>query len=802
MIDIDSTILVKPDAQGKFPTPLDGALFMASLGIPQTPLRAGTKVAFLPEFQKLATTDPAQIRAWANSHPNCNFGSVGREGEFFTFEADSTDVRKRFEATGQKFTAKLIVASRPDNSRGHRWYRHAPGVKNVSQTYTKRQDFSVRAGNQYCVSPGSIHPDTGEQYRLLATDAPEVPTTAEIAFWESERAEKSESGKQEVPRNERGKVPHGAIHGFLLHHAGVFRNKGLTQDEIETVLLRMTHEQCEEPIDDDKVRQMARSICIYEAGEDKSLALNQRAASAVPAEWPDLKPCAGELKPVQSFNPEWLPDVVRPFVADISERMAVAVDFSAICALTCLAGAVNHRAFVYPLAMDKDFAEPLCISGAVIADSGKKKTPTWKILMKPLTEWEFDQNSQYQQRMAEYGKELDKFQRLKKDIDDYNREEKKAAKKEKRDPEFKPYDLPAAPKEPEKPRRLVMNDSTPEQVHEVAKTNPQGLFYYRDELSGWAAELDMIGREGSRSMFLQGMTGDHDHTVDRIGREGGHAKITLSVFGSFQPHLFVNFISEARNVADGTVPRFQFLTWPDDTKMSILDRPVNSVAKAQYRQVIRRLADMPDKSVEIHFGKEAQELFYKFQRDLSEKIRRETNPGKKSHLSKYEGGLAKMAALLQLVDTVAALPETPKLTSVSLETGEQTISTVLEAAKEIRVDLDHFQRALDLLAYLESHMHRVYDSKLEGVEYRKVRLLEHVKDGSIRDGMSANEILHKDWAGLGRKVTSSDAIEAALEELVELGWVRPTEPGPGPARPGRPTKSWDVNPAAREMEAV
>jgi hypothetical protein len=516
------------------------------------------------------------------------------------------------------------------------------------------------------------------------------------------------------------------------------------------------------------------------------------------AEWPDLQPCAGELKPVLAFNTDWLPDAIRPFVIDVGERMSVSVDFPAMCALTCLSGATSHRAFVYPLANDKDFAEPLNVSGAVIALSGKKKTPTWKILMNPLVEWEKDQDRSYEERVAEYMKDLNKFNILKKDIDDHNREEKRLANKEKRDPVYTTYEkLPAVPKEPEKPRRLVVNDSTPEQIHEIAKTNPQGLFYYRDELSGWAAELDMTGREGSRSMFLQGMTGDHDHTVDRVGRDGGYAKVTLSIFGSFQPALFVNFLSESKNVEDGTIPRFPFLVWPDDERLPILDRAINLVAKTGYRQIVRRLADLPDKGVHIHFDKDAQQIFYNFQRELRDKVARERNLGKRSHLSKYEGGLARIAALLQLVDTVAALPEMSKLTTVALGTGTESFTPTLDAPREIRVDVDHLQRALGLLGYLESHMHRVYDSKVDGIDYRKLRLLEHLRDGSIHDGMSANEIIHKGWAGLSQKFTSGEAVDAALEELVPQGWVRLALVEPGKVRQGgRPTKRWNVNPEA------
>jgi hypothetical protein len=78
---------------------------------------------------------------------------------------------------------------------------------------------------------------------------------------------------------------------------------------------------------------------------------------------------------------------------------------------------VNHRAFVYPKQFDKDFAEPLCLSGAVIADSGKKKTPTWKTFMKPLVEWELNQDTIYQQRVAEYHAKLAEIAKLKQPVD-------------------------------------------------------------------------------------------------------------------------------------------------------------------------------------------------------------------------------------------------------------------------------------------------------------------------------------------------------------------------------------------------
>jgi bifunctional DNA primase/polymerase-like protein len=368
--------LIQPDADGRFPTPLDGALFMASLGIPQTPLRARTKVAFLPEFQKSATTDPVQIRKWAEEYPGCNFGSLGREGEFFTFEADSVEVRKRFEATGGQFTSKLIVASRP--GRGHRWYRSTPEVKNIQQAFTKNGDFSVRAKNMYCVSPGSVHPETGEQYRLISVGVPDVPSAAEIAFWESEREEKADKDdKQEIPRNERGKVAHGKIHGFMLHEAGKMRRIGLNQEEIETTLLRKVREECEAPIDETKVRAMAKSICIYPEGEDKSVRLSQGPEALIVPE--GVTPITEEATdPIPPFDASVVNGIYRKFVEVATRGTTMEPQFVYAIAKTVVGARMAGKVKFENLDVEPRFYT------ALIGETGSGKGESWRRVLQIL----------------------------------------------------------------------------------------------------------------------------------------------------------------------------------------------------------------------------------------------------------------------------------------------------------------------------------------------------------------------------------------------------------------------------------
>jgi Protein of unknown function (DUF3987)/Bifunctional DNA primase/polymerase, N-terminal len=260
-------LLPHPDANGYFASPADGAKFMAgNYQIPQTPLRG--KGPFKEDWQDKATLNFDQIDLWASEYPGCNFGSVAkatRHGRF-VLEVDSVDVRKRAELSGVKFSSQLIIESRP--GRGHRWYvqsNESIALGNVKQDASPQGDFSVRVHNQQGVSPGSINPVSGVQYRVISAGEIAAPTSAEIA-WLKSQVKPKEPSRSTSSSTEKILIKHGNIHNYMLTLAGRLRRAGMTAEEIEPVLLRKVHEDCEPPIDDAKVIQMAHSIEKYEAG--------------------------------------------------------------------------------------------------------------------------------------------------------------------------------------------------------------------------------------------------------------------------------------------------------------------------------------------------------------------------------------------------------------------------------------------------------------------------------------------------------------------------------------------------------
>ena len=251
-----TTIIPQPNANGEFASPLDGALWMAmTWKIPQTPLRG--KAAFLDEWPKHASTDPAQIKQWAQQYSGCNFGSVAKSGSAFVFEVDSPEVLKRFP----NFTSELIVKSRP--GRGHRYYKFVPGIENIGQNATLYGDFSLRVDDEYCVSPGSIHPERHTQYTVKVSKGLVEPTPAEITFWNSEK--KVKTGSLTANDNGEEPFPQGTRNSSLTSLLGRARQvMKMDAEQLFAYGLDVNEKRCVPPLPESEVKIIVDSIARYE----------------------------------------------------------------------------------------------------------------------------------------------------------------------------------------------------------------------------------------------------------------------------------------------------------------------------------------------------------------------------------------------------------------------------------------------------------------------------------------------------------------------------------------------------------
>src|SRR3989442_816506 len=120
--------------------------------------------------------------------------------------------------------------------------------------------------------------------------------------------------------------------------------------------------------------------------------------------WPEPEAMDDGLPEVTSFDLRWLPESFRSWVADVAERMQVPVDFPAVIAVLCLAGAVNRRARIRPKVWDGSWAAVPNLWGGIIALPGLLKSPVIAIVTEPLRKIQDLWWQEHKQAEADYNR--------------------------------------------------------------------------------------------------------------------------------------------------------------------------------------------------------------------------------------------------------------------------------------------------------------------------------------------------------------------------------------------------------------
>ena len=347
----DASVLLS----GEFITPAEGAKFMASYGIPQIPLRG--KAPFFTDWTNKASCDPKQIDAWYAEY-RCNFGSVakGQIGGFCALETDSGEAKKRFEATGGKFTAALITQSSP--GRGHRWYRQTAetiALGNLSQNIVVNSDFSFRQSEEQCVSPGSVHPRTCKQYRVVKVGAPEPITQAEVDFLKSQKLRK----EPPTASLDGPKIPFGSHDSTLASIAGKLRDAGMEEESLASALIEICEKRCIDhgPDYESMCEKIAHSICRYQPGRHDPVLIGSSQDTII--DEPD--------EDIPAFDKSVIHGIYKEFVDVVTEGTTLEPQFTFLLAKTITGIRMAGR-----VKFDWLDSEPRYY-GAVIGETGSGK---------------------------------------------------------------------------------------------------------------------------------------------------------------------------------------------------------------------------------------------------------------------------------------------------------------------------------------------------------------------------------------------------------------------------------------------
>jgi putative DNA primase/helicase len=498
------------------------------------------------------------------------------------------------------------------------------------------------------------------------------------------------------------------------------------------------------------------------------------------------RPLGVELLPVPALDPAMLPEGFRGWLADSAERMSAPLDFFAAPAIVAVAALVGRKVCVHPKRCDDWLVCPN-LWGAIVGPPSVLKTPCAEVALRALERLAMEAREQHKQALTMFNEDslIVKIKAeaakaaLKKAFikggtsdDEQHRLAKEAAQAEEMNP-------PPA-------RRFTVNDTTVEKLGELLADNPNGLLLFRDELTGFLRTLDRQGHESDRGFYLESWNGFGSYVYDRIGRGTIFIPSTcMSLFGGIQPGPLARYLraAAAGDDADGFIPRFQLLVYPDlPTSWVNVDRWPDTEAKSRAYLVFRLLDSLAPETTGaaldgerarhfLGFSPEAQELFDEWRDSLENALRSgRDGPLIVAHLAKYRSLMPTLALLFHLVEFVA---------------GRSGPGSIAKA---------HALAAAAWCEYLEAHARRVYQSALDGDPETVAQLAERIKK-SLPNPFRARDVVRKGWAGLDR----TEVVECTLLVLEDRNWVKGVESLPS-TMGGRPTVDYWINPAVRPSD--
>ena len=461
------------------------------------------------------------------------------------------------------------------------------------------------------------------------------------------------------------------------------------------------------------------------------------------------------------FPLQALPDALRPWAADVIERMNCPAEFVALPLLVGAASLVARTGVRLRVKALDDWSEAANLWALLVGRPGAMKSPAMREALAPLYRLEALADREHKEatlahEQAAFAQKLRAEARL-----------KEARKRLTQNPDAA---LDAFhPEEAEQParRRYIVRDSSYEALGKVLTENPGGVLVERDELRGWFHHLAREEHAEARAFALQGWSGG-PYTFDRITRSGGTiADVRLSIVGGIQPGPLGELMGRARRgegSADGLLERF-LVAWPDDPRAwREVDRKANTVAREAAFEVFARLDALtpealgarqdfdgngePTRAPYVWLSEPALLAFAEYRRELHAAMT-SADGSLEGALSKFRKHAPALALTLHAIEGRAG--------PVSEETA---------------------LRALTLAEYFQAHARRLHDSGTSRVIRAARAVLAKARAGELSEEFTARQITQRGWSNL----TERDAVADALEILTEHGWLTEREQETG----GRP----------------
>ncbi|MDW2032967.1 DUF3987 domain-containing protein [Vibrio sp. 665] len=468
--------------------------------------------------------------------------------------------------------------------------------------------------------------------------------------------------------------------------------------------------------------------------------------------WTTPKPLQRELPTVPEFPPELLPDVMSKVATSEASRMDNApADYVAISLLVCMGSLIGNSVRIKPKLNDSGWQVSPILWGMVVGSPSMKKTPSMEVAMKFLSKCQSEYLDPLNAEKTEFAAIQSSAFEIKKEalhrdaeqaLD--NGDHELAQKLAKEISELEPLS--------DSPRSLAINDATIEAILKRLKHNPNGILFFRDELSGWFAELQKKGREHERALYLAAFNASKTpYIVERIGRENMTIpSLTLSILGGIQPKKLAPLLAAKHTGQDddGLFERFQLCVYPEMSQCTYRDESPNEKAIDELYSVFHKLVTLAESEQEIcEFEEDAQLIWNDWSIQHSNSLKNISEEWQ-AMKGKHPALLAKLALIFHLV-----------------EEAEKCTGNVFSFSKVVRKH--HLERGMDWMKYLELHLQKMMMLGTPEVAQNAAHsLLKNLS--KFKGTFTKQQLAQKGW----RCLKTPEDREKAISALVSRGYIQ------------------------------
>lgn len=231
------------------------------------------------------------------------------------------------------------------------------------------------------------------------------------------------------------------------------------------------------------------------------------------------------------FPIDIFPKDYQTYIKECYNTLNMDIDFMG-CSLLWLASVIIGNSMV--LEVKKGWQEKAVLWMAMVGRAGVGKTPSIKMILKPLLKIN-------NREISRYMNEVDKYNAF-----------KELTKEEKKNHE-----------EIKKPRKtqFIANDITIEALVDLHEENPIAVGVFKDELAGWLKDMNKYRAGSDLEFWLSTWSGDPAN-FNRLSRRGSFVQNPfIPVLGGIQPNILDSFYTE-ENKDNGFVDRI-LLCYPD-----------------------------------------------------------------------------------------------------------------------------------------------------------------------------------------------------------------------------------------------